>query len=153
MIKINSVGSTGLRPTLKCLTKKNTIKALYDTGSCVTCMSGKTFQSLHPKDQRLITSGRTFKSASGTSMNATGSLKLCMTVNGKALTHQVHVIPKLHEPLILGIDFIRTHGLGYCPKHHEFHWEEICPREHGTVMRIKEKMILHRLAVDSVWSG
>jgi hypothetical protein len=51
-------------------------------------------------------------------MKTQGAINLKMGIEGKDVVQTVHVIPKLHEPFILGIDFIRDHGLSYCPKHH-----------------------------------
>jgi len=48
--------------------------------------------------------------------------------------------------MILGIDFIRKHNLGYCPKHHEFHWTEQCPRDHGVRLTLPKRMVLPPLS-------
>ncbi len=115
---------------------------LYDTGSCVTCMSEQTFNNLHPKEQRLIPNNKSFQSASGNRLNTKGVIIAAMKICRREVTHRVHVIPHLHEPLILGIDFIRDKGLGYCPRHHEFHWEYQCPKEHENILHSRETMTL-----------
>lgn len=75
-------------------------------------------------------------------MNTKGVFIDMMKIRGLELQHRVHVIPGLHEQLILGIDLIREKGLGYCPQHHEFHWEALCLKEHGLALQTKEKLML-----------
>ncbi len=71
-------------------------------------------------------------------MKTQGAINLKMGIEGKDVVQTVHVIPKLHEPFILGIDFIRDHGLSYCPKHHSFYWETVCPLEKNLILTLKE---------------
>ena len=75
-------------------------------------------------------------------MKTKGSFDLQMLIEGRSVKQNVHVIPQLHEPFILGIDFIRNHGLSYCPKHHHFYWEENCPLDHGSILVLKDRMVI-----------
>jgi putative transposase len=75
-------------------------------------------------------------------MKTQGAINLKMGIEGKDVVQTVHVIPKLHEPFILGIDFIRDHGLSYCPKHHSFYWETVCPLEKNLILTLKERMVI-----------
>ena len=141
LLNINVI-SQSLRPITYCKFRRSTAKALYDTGSSVTCMNDDTYQNLHPDEKALSQNGRSFRSASGDQMKTRGTFDLQMQVEGKMVSQKVHVIPTLHEPFILGIDFIREHGLNYCPKHHHFHWDEHCPLDHGSILVLKERMVI-----------
>ncbi len=141
LMNINII-SQSLRPVTHCKFRKSSTKALYDTGSCVTCMSEDTYHNLQPDEKSLSQTGRSFRSASGNQMKTKGSFDLQMLIEGRSVKQNVHVIPQLHEPFILGIDFIRKHGLSYCPKHHHFYWEENCPLDHGSILVLKERMVL-----------
>jgi len=145
-MNVNAIKKPGTRPTITCNFRTCDINALYDTGSCVSCMSIDAYHSLHSSEKKISQPGGSFRSASGDKLVAKGLLDLPMRVRGRALTHKVHIIPNLHEPFILGIDFIRQHGLGYCPRHHEFHWEEQCPRDQDTVLLLKEQTVLPPLS-------
>ena len=134
--------SQSLRPVTHCKFRRSSAKALYDTGSCVTCMSEETYHNLQPDEKSLSRTGRSFRSASGNQMKTKGSFDLQMLIEGRSVKQNVHVIPQLHEPFILGIDFIRNHGLSYCPKHHHFYWEENCPLDHGSILVLKDRMVI-----------
>jgi len=70
-------------------------------------------------------------------MSACGQIEQPMSVEGQTVTLKVHVLPKLREPLILGIEFIQEHALQYCPTHCQFHWSEQCPVDHASVLTLK----------------
>ncbi|MBM3917836.1 MAG: DDE-type integrase/transposase/recombinase, partial [Sphingomonadales bacterium] len=148
LISIAAVKETYKRPMTECVFKDSKTRALYDTGSCVTCMSENVYDKLSAVDRKngLVKSNRTFLSASGTKMSACGQIELPMNVEGRTVTHKVHVLPKLHEPLILGIDFIQEHGLRYCPTHCQFHWSEQCPVDHASVLTLRQKLVLPPLS-------
>jgi hypothetical protein len=106
LMNINAI-SKPKRPITRCSFKNSGVKALYDTGSCVTCMSEDTYHKLSKSEQVFSEPGRSFLSASGDRMKTHGAINLKMGIEGKNVVQTVHVIPKLHEPFILGIDFIR----------------------------------------------
>jgi len=130
------------RPLIRCKFQRSEARALYDTGSCVTCMSEVVYKDLQPSEKTLSQTGRSFRSASGDQMKTKGVIDLTMQVEGKTVSQKIHVIPRLHEPFILGIDFIRDHGLSYCPRHHHFYWEKQCPLDHGAILVLKERMVI-----------
>jgi len=121
----------------------------YDTGSYVTCMSESVFDNLSALDRKsgLVKSNRTLLSASGTKMSACGQIELPMSVEGQTVTHSVHVLPELHEQLILGIDFIQEHGLRHCPMHSKFYWSEQCPVDHASVLTLRQKTVIPPLCM------
>lgn len=141
LMNINVIGPLR-RPTTRCKFKRSTVNALYDTGSCVTCMNEETFKKLSPDERAFSQPARSFLSASGDRMKTKGAINLKMEIEGKAVAQTVHVIPQLHEPFILGIDFIRSHQFSYCPKHNSFYWEERCPLENDMILVLKERMII-----------
>jgi hypothetical protein len=99
LISINAINQPK-RPMTKCKFKFNSVNALYDTGSCVTCMNEETFQKLSPGEKAFSQTGRSFLSASGDRMKTKGAINLKMEIEGKSVSQVVHVIPQLHEPLI-----------------------------------------------------
>jgi hypothetical protein len=123
----------------------NEYKLLYDTGSCITCMSLTMLQTLQQQNVKLIkikTTNKHFTSASGGKMSSVGMYKIPMEMEGKMSSPIFQVLPKLHENFILGIDFISEQGLQLCLRHHRFYWTEECPLEHGKVLLIKEEVTL-----------
>jgi hypothetical protein len=123
----------------------NEYKLLYDTGSCITCMSLTMLQTLQQQNVKLIkikTANKYFTSASGGKMSSVGMYKVPMEIKGKMSSPTFQVLPKLHENFILGIDFISEQGLQLCLKHNRFYWTEECPLEHGKVLLIKEEVTL-----------
>ncbi len=141
LMNVNVISQT-TRPLIRCKFRRSEARALYDTGSCVTCMSEAVYKDLHPSEKSLSQTGRSFRSASGDQMKTKGVIDLTMQVEGKTVSQKIHVIPRLHEPFILGIDFIRDHGLSYCPRHHHFYWEKQCPLDHGAILVLKERMVI-----------
>ncbi len=113
---------------------EQTYKLLYDTGSCITCMSLEMLQKLRSQNiqiKNIKTSNKNFTSANGGKMTSIGLFKIPMIIEGKSVSPTFQVLPKLHENFILGIDFITEEGLQLCLKHQKFHWNEQCPLEHG----------------------
>ncbi len=89
-------------------------------------MSEKVFRQL-PLNARLkkldSDKPQKFKSAGGEQLPVRGLYEFNLRIGDKILAHQFYVIPKLNEPLILGIDFIQKHQLWYCLKNRSFAWE------------------------------
>ena len=111
-----------------------TYKMLYDTGSCITCMSEQTLRQLQTTNvpiQKLKSTIREFTSANGGKLRSLGLFKIPMTIENKQIQATFHVLSKLHENFILGIDFIKEKQLNLCLKHHKFYWTEKCPLGHG----------------------
>jgi len=148
LMAVREKQTTFRRPVFKCKFVNIEVKALYDTGSCITCISSEVYKSLSKADKvgELQPAERQFLSASGTRMKALGTVTLNMMVEGHPVQHELFVLPTLHEPMILGIDFIRRHNLGYCPKHHEFYWTEQCPKDHGVRLTLPKRMVLPPLS-------
>ncbi len=63
------------RPMAKAKINKNKYKLLYDTGSCITCMSLTMFQTLQQQNIKIIkvkTPNKHFTSANGGKMSSVG---------------------------------------------------------------------------------
>ena len=117
---------------------------LYDTGSAITCMSQDTFERLEKTD--IIHWGKKgnaeFTSASGDRITAGQRPTVEFEVLGKKVSFTTYVIKKLHEPFILGIDFIREENMNYCPRHREFSWNSICPQEKIASIALKQETVI-----------
>ena len=117
---------------------------LYDTGSAITCMSQDTFDRLEEMD--IIHWGKKgtaeFTSASGDKITAGQRPTVEFEVLGKKVSFPTYVIEKLHEPFILGIDFIREENMNYCPRHREFSWNSICPQEKIATIALKQETVI-----------
>ena len=88
--------SNKMPPTLK-------INALFDTGASMSCMSLKTFESLH----LTITKDRfpTVVTATGVSMDPVGFTQCTFSINGHSFTKKFIVCTNQTRPVILGKDF------------------------------------------------
>ncbi len=91
------------------------VRGLYDTGADISCLSLKVFRQIPPEpwrkkiEQSLLPK---FKSAGGETLPVHGKYKLKAHVGTKEIQHEFYVISELNEPLILGIDFIRSNNFG-----------------------------------------
>ena len=98
---------------------------LYDTGADVCCLSKELFQQIRPKTP-LPKSNQTrkFKAAGGQQLNVLGRFEVPLAIGRKTILHPFFVIRQLAESAILGIDFIKKHGLRYNPTKRTFRWNQ-----------------------------
>ena len=118
---------------------------LYDTGSAFTCMSAKEFGKLHPRDvvsMKTADVNLVFTSASGDPIVANQKSIVRFRMLERMIEYPVYIVDKLHEPFIMGIDFIKDMNLGYCPSHQEFFWTGNCPREHVVTLGLKDAVTI-----------
>jgi hypothetical protein len=68
------------------------------------------------------TSQKKFKAANGEELKIKGKYLFDLKVQGETIQHPFYVISSLNEKAIIGMDFIRTHKLSFCPVSEEFMW-------------------------------
>ena len=78
-------------------------------------------QQRPPEVHSLVT--HRFRAAGGQELKVVGHYAVECSIGRKRVTHPIFVIQGLNEPLILGIDFIGTHELTYCPTQRSFKWK------------------------------
>ena len=125
--------------------KDKTYKMLYDTGSCITCMSKEMLQEIleaNVKIQKIKTPPKQFTSANGGKLQSIGMYRIPIQIEGKLIQTTFQVLPKLHENFILGIDFIKEKQLHLCIRHHQFHWDDECPLDHDRRLIVKEEITI-----------
>jgi hypothetical protein len=83
-----------------------------------------------------------FTSASGDPIVANRKPVIKFRMLEKMIEYPVYIVDKLHEPFIMGIDFIKDMNLGYCPAHHEFFWTGNCPRDHVVTLGLKDAVTI-----------
>jgi hypothetical protein len=112
------------RPYLTCRINNDfEVRALYDTGADITCISLDTFEKIKKEERfRRGSSNVDFKAADGQKLRVHGRYIIAIRTLGKTLLHLCHVIADLNEPLIIGMDFIRRYQLHLCPKDGRFFW-------------------------------
>ena len=106
------------RPFVEIQLGDRPIKALYDSGADISCISDVEFRripvnlrpSRMPEDRP-----RRYIGAGGHQLDVRGVFTLQMKVLGRQINHPFRVIRGLHEPAILGADFINQQCLGYDP--------------------------------------
>jgi len=100
-------------------------KVLYNTGGDISCLDEKEFRKipveLRPKANAFSTR-RQYLSASKDPLVIKGVFDIPIKICGKTISHPLHVIKNLSDPIILGADFIHEHKLSYCPKKRDFFW-------------------------------
>jgi hypothetical protein len=102
------------------------IKALYDTGADLCCMTAAKFRQVFPVGQRpkklnLIS---TVTVASGDKLKSLGVYPIPFEIGKKKFVYNVHVLNKLCDDFILGLDFFHQAGLAYDPENHELFWTD-----------------------------
>ena len=86
------------------------INALYDTSASMSCMSLKTYESLHLN----LTKDRfpTVVTATGTSMDPIRFTQCTFNINGSSFTQEFIVCTNQTRPVILGKDFAAGNCIG-----------------------------------------
>ena len=111
------------RPYTKIEIGKLSKRALYDTGADISCISERVFREipieLRPKK---LNSPPYFKTAGKEVLSPKGKYEFQVVVEGQKKTNAFYVINNLSEDVILGMDFIRTHQLTFCPIRNDFSW-------------------------------
>ena len=85
-------------------------RALVDTGANITIirhdvlnkLSNQQKQQLQPSDVRIV-------NASGDRMALEGKMRIPIKISDMKLIADCHVVTQLEHPIILGMDFLRTH--------------------------------------------
>jgi hypothetical protein len=123
-IKIASV-TKSTRPYLQCDIAGQTVRALYDTGADVSCVSQNCFEKLRAEGRIYEIQGTKpqFRSAGGQPLNVKGKTEIALQLEKDTIKHPFFVIDGLNEAMIIGIDFIQKHKLSYCPEKRNFHWQ------------------------------
>ena len=100
-------------------------RALYDSGADISCISDKEFRKI-PVEQRPSKGAedrpRKYLGAGGHQLDVRGVFTLQVDILGRKVSHPFRVIRGLHEPVILGADFINSQCLGYDPCKREVGW-------------------------------
>ena len=122
-----------VRPYVPCIIENTLqVRALYDTGADITCMSEAAFRQISV-DQRPVKLQRedtAVTCASNSSVRPVGSYRMKIQVAGKSFEHIVQVFAKLNEAFIIGMDFIEKNLLYYNPANHQYHWDRQIGRAH-----------------------
>ena len=118
---------TPSRPFVEILLGGRPIKALIDSGADISSISDTEFRKIlvnlrptrmpedHPR--RKVVAG-------GHQLDVRGVFSLQMQVLGRQVSHPFRVIRGLHEPAILGANFINQQCLGYDPCKRTVVWME-----------------------------
>jgi hypothetical protein len=102
------------------------IKALYDTGADLCCMTAAKFRQLFPvnKKPKKLNLISTVTVASGDKLECLGVYPIPFEIGNKKFVYNVHVLNKLCDNLILGINFFNDVGLAYDPENRELFWTD-----------------------------
>jgi hypothetical protein len=100
------------------------IKALYDTGADLCCMTAVKFRQVFPVEKRpkKLNVISTVTVASGDKLECLGVYQIPFKIGKKKFVYNVHVLNKLCNNFILGINFFNKVGLAYNPENHELFW-------------------------------
>jgi len=113
------------RPFVEIQICQRPTRALYDSGADISCISDHEFRKI-PVDLRPTklspSLDRRYIGAGGESLDVRGVFVLPITLLGRQVQHPFRVIRNLHEPVIIGADFINQQHLGYNPCSKEVHW-------------------------------
>lgn len=81
-------------------------KALIDTGANKNFLSTTTYadKALNPSHVKQVLA------ANGNHVKVLGKISIDVTIGSRSFTQTFHVLDQLHHNLILGFDFMKTHG-------------------------------------------
>lgn len=96
-------------------------KALVDTGASISCIShallNKLFQSQNHKKVQLQNSKVTHaRGVGGDLLKISGEVDLQLQIADKPFTQKFYVFERLHQSIILGVDFLEKNGCTICYK-------------------------------------
>lgn len=106
------------RPYCKINVEGSNCTFLFDSGAQVTLMSEREFRKIpvHKRPQQLKTAMRISGVTSDSKVQIKGLYPIRLSVNGRSATVPVFVAKNMTQKNILGIDAIKTLGLGYNSK-------------------------------------
>jgi predicted aspartyl protease len=124
--KLSSSIKKSKRPVVSVNINGHIIKALYDTGADLCCMTAAKFRQVFPVNKRpkklnLISSVTV---ASGDKIECMGVYPNQFEIDKKKFVYNVHVLNNLCDDFILGLNFFQHAGLTYDPENHELFWTE-----------------------------
>ncbi len=113
-MSVPSAQSTPIFPIIRIKLKFFNIEVLglIDTGAVVSILSFNIFEKLpltHPRIQKVITKQRNFKSASGDKIESKDFFQISFTFGDARLWHYFHIVERVNEKCILGLDFLTTY--------------------------------------------
>ena len=101
--KLSSSIKRSKKPTVLVTINGQKIKALYDTGADLCCMTAAKFRQVFPVRQRPKKLNVTV--ASGDKLESLNVYPIPFEINKKKFVDNVHVLNKLCGDFILGLDF------------------------------------------------
>ena len=120
--KIKSLHS---RPCINCkIENLLTVRALYDTGADVTCVSAIPFNKILLKNRpiKLPDTLSTLGSANNVAMKVLGQYRMNVYVAGKDVKTMVLIVEGLNEEFIIGMTLIGAQKLHWNLDSREFGW-------------------------------
>ncbi len=99
------------------LLKAISAKVLYDTGADISCWRKWVLLTIPPQQwpAQKFKAANSFHGDSWQAHHISGTYDVKFKIRTKNLSHLVHIIWNLHKDSILGIDFIHSQKLAYCP--------------------------------------
>ena len=88
---------------------KQTSKALIDTGAQISCMSEHIYRKSFKNYEIRLSSLSNIVGVCGEVHRILGLVTVPFRLDGIVLEHTFHLFEKLHQPVILGMDFLRQH--------------------------------------------
>ena len=88
---------------------KQTSKALIDTGAQISCMSEHIYRKSFKNYEIRPSSLTNIVGVCGEVHRILGLVTVPFRLDGVVLEHTFHLFEKLHQPVILGMDFLRQH--------------------------------------------
>ena len=88
---------------------KQTSKALIDTGAQISCMSEHIYRKSFKNYEIRPSSLANIVGVCGEVHRILGLVTVPFRLDGIVLEHTFHLFEKLHQPVILGMDFLRQH--------------------------------------------
>jgi len=112
-------------------------------GADVSCIDIAVVQNIQGRNNAPIERGvsAVFKAGNRQPLQVNSQAQLDVQVNNKDLKHQFFVVNGLNESIILGMEFIKRHGLRYCPVDREFSWKDKSDWHKGALKMVKEEVL------------
>ena len=87
----------------------NKVKTLVDTGAQISCVTQALVQRSFPNIELQRSKLHCVSGVCGEKHLILGEVELPVKIDGLILYHKFHVLQRLHQTLILGVDFLKAH--------------------------------------------
>jgi hypothetical protein len=113
----------GNLPYLNATINNHSVDILYDTGAMISVIDKKLFEKVS-KDVNvyLRPNVKQVMSVTNSVINSTHSCTLDLKIDNRVISYDFYIFSMSTAEMIVGMDFITRHRIGFCPADKKFYW-------------------------------